>query len=602
MSGSATTPSPSMPRPPVVHRLAPHAWTIFLSVLILAPVLLPGYVLSYDMVFTPQQSLLPWMFGIDSGLPRAVPQDPFIGLIAGPIPGEIVQKIVLFGALILAGTGANRVLRTKPLAVRLAAISLVLWNPFVAERLVIGHWALLLAYGAAPWVLVQVVATRRGQRSASTRLVATVALGCLVPSGAILMVLLAAPALFFRSLAKARDRVLVAAALLIFASTWGVAAILNPNATSLDAGSAAAFALRPENWSGAIGAALAGAGNWNAEVVPASRGLPWIPLVGLAVVVLALLGRRQLSNALDALVTNWLLILAGLGFCWSLLATWHVSQPMMTSLMGGIPGGGVLRDGQKLLIPLVLFTALAAPLGLAVVLKRARASIRFRNLALVGLLIVPLAVLPDMALGGWGKLGAVAYPASWGELRQQIEQSPDGDAISLPWGPFRRYDWNSDRTVLDPMPRYLPITVLTDDRLPVATKDGVVFIAGDNPRSAGITAVIADGGRLVETLPSVGVRYVIEQTDQPGQINPEQLVGLELVARYPGLRLWSVGADSVEARPTSGLTLSAALNLGALAIAVGAWVAVGIATYGGHGRREAVSADRSGATQPATQE
>ena len=178
------------------YRWAPLAWTVVLGILALGPALLPGYVLSYDMVFTPEQSLLPSVFGIDSGLPRAVPQDPLVGFIAGPIPGQLVQKLALLGALVLAGMGANRVLSTTPLLVRLAAITLMIWNPFVAERLVIGHWALLVAYGATPWVLVQVASMRRGEQGAWVRVIATTSLGSLVPSGALLMVVLILPALF----------------------------------------------------------------------------------------------------------------------------------------------------------------------------------------------------------------------------------------------------------------------------------------------------------------------------------------------------------------------------------------------------------------------
>jgi len=543
------------------------------------------------MVFTPHQSLLPWMFGVDSGLPRAVPQDPFIGLIAGPIPGQIVQKFALVGALLIAGMGANSVLRTSPLTVRLSAITLVIWNPFVAERLVIGHWALLLAYAAAPWMLVQVGRLRRGEPGAAIRVIATAAIGCLVPSAAVLMVALALPAFFARSMASARDRIIVASALALFASTWVVAAILNPNVTRLDDGSAAAFALRSENWSGAVGAALAGAGNWNAEVVPASRALPWIPLVGLVLVIFALVGRGRLGKALDRPVGDWLLILAGAGFAWSLLAAWQISQPMMSSFMGWIPGGGILRDGQKLLLPLVLFTALAAPLGLAALLERTRASIQLRNVALAGLLIVPIAVLPDMALGGFGKLGAVGYPASWHDLRDRVAASPDGDAISLPWAPFRRYDWNDGRTVLDPMPRYLPITVLTDDRLRVAAPDGVVRISGDNPRSAEVTTALARGDPLAESLPGLGVRYVIEATDQPQQIDPGQLVGLELVAQYPGLRLWSASVTTSATRPDSGLDLLIVLNGLSLGIATAVWAGIGI---GGYRRRKAAMPAKAG--------
>jgi hypothetical protein len=561
------------------YRWAPLAWTVVLGVLALGPALLPGYVLSYDMVFTPEQSLLPSVFGIDSGLPRAVPQDPLVGFIAGPIPGQLVQKLALLGALVLAGMGANRVLSTTPLLVRLAAITLMIWNPFVAERLVIGHWALLVAYGATPWVLVQVASMRRGEQGAWVRVIATTSLGSLVPSGALLMVVLILPALFYRSVARGWERVAAATALVLFTSTWWVAAVLNPNISRLDEAGTSAFALRPENWAGVLGAALAGAGTWNAEVVPASRALPWIPVVGLVLVVLALFGRRRLGQVLDRSVANWLLVIAGIGFCWALLASWQVSQPMMSSLMEWIPGGGILRDGQKLLLPLVVFSALAAPLGLVDVLERVSVLRRIKHVALAALLVAPIAVLPDMALGGFGKLSAVSYSPSWADLRERVEQSPAGDAISLPWTPFRRYDWNADRTVLDPMPRYVPITVLTDDRLPVATSGGLVLIDGDNPRSAQVTTALASGEKLSILLPGLGVRYVIEQTDQPQQLDPQQFAGLELIEQYPGLRLWAVTSPIADTRSEAGLTLLVILNSLSLALAIGGWTVLGIGRY-----------------------
>ena len=72
------------------------------------PALMPGYVLHVDMVFVPQQTLLPWNLGIGGGLPRSVPQDAVVSLIAGPIPGQVIQKVVLLASLVLAGVGAGR--------------------------------------------------------------------------------------------------------------------------------------------------------------------------------------------------------------------------------------------------------------------------------------------------------------------------------------------------------------------------------------------------------------------------------------------------------------------------------------------------------------
>ena len=39
------------------------SWSSLMALAVLAPVLRPGYVLSYDMVFTPRQPLVPDAFG-----------------------------------------------------------------------------------------------------------------------------------------------------------------------------------------------------------------------------------------------------------------------------------------------------------------------------------------------------------------------------------------------------------------------------------------------------------------------------------------------------------------------------------------------------------
>src|SRR5439155_1159758 len=53
----------------------------------------------------------------------------------------------------LGRAGAAALLPREPWFARLAAGVFYTWNPFVAERLIIGQWALLLGYAGLPWVL-----------------------------------------------------------------------------------------------------------------------------------------------------------------------------------------------------------------------------------------------------------------------------------------------------------------------------------------------------------------------------------------------------------------------------------------------------------------
>ena len=69
-----------------------------------------------------------------------------------------MQKLVLLAIFVLACSGAAALLDREPLLARLAAGVFYAWNPYVAERLIIGQWALLLGYAGLPWVLRAVLA------------------------------------------------------------------------------------------------------------------------------------------------------------------------------------------------------------------------------------------------------------------------------------------------------------------------------------------------------------------------------------------------------------------------------------------------------------
>ena len=44
------------------------------------------------------------------------------------------------------------------------AATVAIWNPYVAERLLQGHWSLLVGYGCLPWVAATVVLTASNRR------------------------------------------------------------------------------------------------------------------------------------------------------------------------------------------------------------------------------------------------------------------------------------------------------------------------------------------------------------------------------------------------------------------------------------------------------
>ena len=138
------------------------AWCVALALGILGPAMAPGYVLSYDMVFGPRLDLTRDTLGLGSALPRAVPVDALTAILSSVVRGDILQKVVLVATLALAAYGASRLLQGQPGAVRAVAATVYVWNPYIAERLVLGHWALLVAYAALPWLAVAAGGLRTG--------------------------------------------------------------------------------------------------------------------------------------------------------------------------------------------------------------------------------------------------------------------------------------------------------------------------------------------------------------------------------------------------------------------------------------------------------
>ena len=107
------------------------------------------------MVFVPRPQFNAVVLGTSGALPRAVPSDAVMAVLARALPADLVQKLVLLAIFVLACAGAARLLSGHKLPAQLAAGALYAWNPFIAERLILGQWALLLGYAGLPWVLAR---------------------------------------------------------------------------------------------------------------------------------------------------------------------------------------------------------------------------------------------------------------------------------------------------------------------------------------------------------------------------------------------------------------------------------------------------------------
>lgn len=135
-----------------------------LALIIVGPLAGSGYLLLRDAVSTPRSYLTDSALGLGAAAPRAVPQDALLAVLSPVIDGGLLVKAILIVAVWAAGYGAavlTREFLTASTPAQLVAATLTLWNPFVAERLLQGHWSLLTGYAALPWTALAAARVRQ---------------------------------------------------------------------------------------------------------------------------------------------------------------------------------------------------------------------------------------------------------------------------------------------------------------------------------------------------------------------------------------------------------------------------------------------------------
>jgi hypothetical protein len=494
-----------------------------LGLLALGPGLRRGFLLSYDMVFVPREPFAAAMPGLAP--PRAVPSDLVVAAASRVVPGDIVQKLVLLAIFMLGCAGVAALLDREPLLARLAGGVFYAWNPYVAERLIIGQWALLLGYAGLPWVLRVVISPNEARWLWTTRLCVSLVPAVIGGFAAmtITALVLVPAALFTRS---ARRAAIALAVLAAGCLPWLIPSLRHT--VYVDPRGVAAFAARADTPFGSAGSLLMLGGAWNAQTVPAGYGGAWSAL-WLAVVIVALAG-----YLMSVRERRWpglgVAALAGL-----LIACIGVTAPgrdLLRALTGAWPGVAVLRDAQQFVAPL----ALAEAAGFGVVVARAMRA-RTAGLDRTGValgvlaLLAPVLLLPGLAWGAAGRLRPAWYPAGWLAAARVIDASPArGDVLLLPFQTYRRPAWNHGEAMFDPWPKLLERPVIWND----GTRVGDIGLAPDDPRARRLDGAIRRGGPLTATLGAAGVRFVVDDADGPGP----RLPGAVVVVDQPGLTVY----------------------------------------------------------------
>jgi hypothetical protein len=519
-------------------------WALGLALLVLGPALGAGFLLVRDMVWVPDLALRGDALGVGSALPRAVPSDAVVAVLDELLPGMVLQKVVLFLALAAGGVGVARLLRPEPgpddrsvgpavaVVVALVAVSAYGWNALVAERLLMGAWPVLVGYAVLPWLFGAGRRWRAGPRMPAALLV-------LVPLGSLSASAGLATAVATLAATAGRGRTLKATALVAAANApWLVSGLLHASSATSDASAAEVFALRGEGSVPGPLAALTLGGIWNTTVQPDSRtgALGWVALVAL--VGLAAVGARPWWRRTATAERRALLV------CWTVgwgvaVLTW-ASPGLVGWASEHVAGAGVVRDGARALVLCAPLLVVLVAEGAGVLVRAPREPVARAALGL-GAVLLPIALLPDLALGVGHRIEPADYPAAYDDARQLLT-GREGDVLVLPLSSYRAPAWNHRHLVLDPVSRYLTNDAVASDVLVIDGRR----LSGEDPRGADAARALAapTARERAAALAGLGIGAVVVDPTAPGPAPPE--VTGDLVLDDAELRV--VTLDQVTAR------------------------------------------------------
>lgn len=528
-----------------------------LALLIMGLMWLPGYILTLDMVFAPR---LPAPTGISSDyLIRWL-----LHVLSLIVPPQIIQKLLIFGILLLAGMGMYQLMRARLAAKTiqeevgcLIAGTLYVMNPFTYERWMAGHYLLLAGYALLPWfvrALLQLL-EQPGWRSACKALLWLTVIG-LVSVHMLVMALLLTlvmGAVFAmtrrqqkRYLAKLLGNGLTMAAGFAVLNGYWLLSVLSGRSTltkaitTFDELHLEAFTTAAHPTMGLLVNVASLHGFWLERFNRFGRAnanlVLW--LIALAVLVLVMgagvqyAWRQRRTETAAFLAIGLLAFLLACGIHapgWGGVTEWLLTR---------VPPLQGFREPAKFSALLALAYCYFAAFGVAILSRRLKTLKRLTVMPLTAAwLLLPLALTPTMPLAFGGQLKPVWYPASWYAWNQRLQAEPQNfKVLFLPWHQYMSFDF-SPRIIANPAPQFFQVPVIAGDN----AEFGEVFRDTNNPDSDFIERQIltrpADVGmRLAER----DIKYVLladgENADQYTWLDDRPQ--LERLSREPGLTVY----------------------------------------------------------------
>lgn len=510
----------------------PYLIYSLLSLAILGPLLLPGYVLTLDMVFTPSLDFSSQLYGFQEGLSSAfTPVYLVIGLASKLIPTWLLQKAILFLIFFLAGLGAYRLFSFRGVGSYFAGL-LYAVNPFTYVRFLAGQWTLLAAYALMPFAIkafLDLLEKGGGKNAIKVTLLSTL-VGMMAMHGLFLL-FLAFLIIFLVKVIRERKRpariipigkyVMLSAALFLTLNIYWLVPSLSATGTVVEQIGQADllfFAPKPTSSFGVMFDTASMYGFWRGGYVYAKDILPiwWVLFVFiLFLAVYGFISRVTSPSKQQRWVVVSFGIIATVSFLLAVGAASEFTRPPFEWAWEHVPFFRVFRDSQKFVVLLCLAFAYLGGLGGNELVKGLRA--QGKRLPRVGMTaLITVALLTPAAysftmFGFYGQLGVTDYPQEWHEVNDYLnEDTDDFNVLFLPWHLYMDYNWlpNRDKRLGNPAQQFFDKPVIAGDNMEVSS----IYSQSTNPISKYVEFLLGNGNdvdNLGELLAPLNVKYII---------------------------------------------------------------------------------------------
>ena len=543
--------------------------------ILLWQLLLPGYVLTLDMVFGPHVQA-PVFSGLGAA---AFPRAYLLYLMSFALSGWILQKIILFSLFFFA---LYLPLRFYPFDRRYHAEYFVALfyaiNPFVYERLLAGQWTILYAYVflfpfAACLVRFYSDMSWRSicQAFIWLALIATLSLHLFAMAVIVLVFFILAVAV--RMLLCKEFHVLktflyrtcgILALLCVVSLYWVIPAFVSTSHVSVvDTFGAAhwdAFRTAGDTRLGTVGNVASLYGFWGeheewSTYFASTKQTPWLWLLSgaalAAIVVVGLTGGLRDRRTRAVVVGIFAVGCAALVF--SVGVGDSIFRGLNMWLFENVGFWRGFRDTQKWSALLALTYSLLGGLGVTYIARYAE-GLRPRRFIVLAVLFVacafPFLYTPTLPFGLAGQIHPVMYPAAWAEVNAILKQDPECKAVFLPWHLYYELEFNDKHLTANPASKYFDCTIISSADAEIG---GVGYPSGMSKEyesiSEAMTSNMADPEDVIRILTNSDVHYIIFTADEDYRDTFRypflRTSSLKRVIDTPSIALYSVmGYDS----------------------------------------------------------